>query len=138
MEIREAAACGIAERQFVLEIETDELPDVYRIFLYAASGTGHYDEDVREDLVEQMGYIVGPQVEDDPLEDADLGGIRWKEEDGLYCLGFQETNCQGLYRIFQAVDRPEEGFDEELNTRLINELLELAPTILENLPVINR
>jgi hypothetical protein len=81
---------------------------------------------------------VGPQVEEDPLEDADPRGIGWREEDGLYCLGFQETNSQALYRIFQAMDHPGEGFDEALNTRLIHELLELAPTALENLPVINR
>ncbi len=138
MEIREAAACGIAEREFVLEIEAEELPDAYRIFLYVTSGEGQYDEDVQEDLVGQLIYIVGPQVEEALQEDADLSSIRWKEEDGIYRLVFQETNCQAIYRILQGVDHPGEGFDKALNARLTNELMELAPSLLENLPVINR
>lgn len=138
MEIREAAACGITEREFVLEIEAEELPDVYRILLYVGSGEGHYDEEVQEDLVEQLTYTVGPAVEEEPPAEADFSTIRWQEEDGAYHLVFQETNCHALYQILQAVDHPGEGFDEELNARLAREIRELAPSLLENLPVINR
>jgi len=138
MEIREAAACGITERRFVLEVEPEDLPDVYRIFLYAGSGAGHYDEEVREDLLEQLSYIVGPAVEEELSEDADVSSMRWQEDDGVFCLTFQETNAPALYRIFQAVDHPGEGFDEALNARLAEEILALAPSLLENLPVINR
>ncbi len=138
MEIREVAACGISEREFVLEIEPEELPEVYRIFLYAASGTGHYEEELQEELVAQLCYIVGPQVEEELPKYADTGSIRWKEEDGMYSLIFHETNCQAVYGIIQAVHHPGEGLDKALNTRLAGELLDLAPNALENLPVINR
>lgn len=138
MEVRETAACGITEREFAIEVEPEELQDIYRIFLYVASGEGHYDEDAQEDLLSQMSYIVGAETEDEPDGEAETEAIRWQEEDGLYQLIFQETNCQHIYRIIAAVETPGEGFDKGLNARLAAKALELAPSLLENLPVINR
>ena len=138
MEIRETAACGITERQFAIEMDAEELPDIYRIFLFIKAGAGYYDEEAQQDLVEQMSYIIGPEVEDEPDEGANVDGIAWHEEDEMYQLVFQETNSQYIYRILTAVAHPGEGFDQDLNARLAKQILEMAPSILENLPVINR
>ena len=138
MEIRETAACGITERQFAIEMDSEELPDIYRIFLYIQAGVGHYDEEAQQDLLEQMSYIIGTEVEEEPDEGANVEGITWREEDDMYQLVFQETNSQYVYRILTAVDHPGEGFDQDLNARLAKQVLGMAPSILENLPVINR
>jgi hypothetical protein len=37
-----------------------------------------------------------------------------------------------------GVNQPGEGFDKELNQKLLDQMRELAPSQLENLPIINR
>ena len=43
-----------------------------------------------------------------------------------------------LLQILNAVESPGEGFDMEMNRKLLEQAMEIAPTALENLPVINR
>ena len=45
MEVKETAACGISLREFAIELEEDEIVDIYRIMNYAQNEEGFYDED---------------------------------------------------------------------------------------------
>jgi hypothetical protein len=138
VEVKETAACGITQREFAIEIDPDELPDFFRIVRYAASGQGKFDEEELDDVVGQMSYICGPSVEEEPDEDADASEIRWKEEDGTYRLVFTEMAGPKLYRIFSALTEETDEYDRTLAQRLSAEIQELAPSILDNVPVINR
>jgi len=51
-------------------------------------------------------------------------------------LGLKEA--QQVYRILSAVEHPGEEFDKSLNQKLMSQMMEMAPTILGNLTVINR
>jgi len=137
MEVREAAACGISLREFVIEFDTEELPDIYRVFHYAQTGVGFYEEDFLEDLKAQMAYIIGSSVEEEPPE-IEEETIHWEDTGVSYELAFNEPEGAKLYQIFNGVETPGEGFDLEMNKKLMSSLMELAPSILENLPIINR
>lgn len=138
MEIRETAACGISEKVFAIECEPDDLPHMYRILRYVQAEDGYYDEEFLEDLKEQMDYICGDVITEEPGAGIELGDIKWKEEDDVFSLVFTETTASTLYAIFDAVEERKEGFNLELDRRLMREIHELAPSILNNLPVINR
>ena len=43
-----------------------------------------------------------------------------------------------MFRLLCAAEHPGEGLDRRLAGKLLGEMQELAPGILENLPVINR
>ena len=90
MEVKETAACGISQREFALELDPDEFPDIFRIFRFVLEGTGFYDEDFLEDLKAQMTYIVGPSLEEDPPEEVEEGMLHWEEEGGAFTLLFNE------------------------------------------------
>lgn len=138
METKETAACGIAQREFAVEIDPDELPDFFRIIRFAASGQGKFDEEELDDVMGQMSYICGPGIEEGPDEDADDEEISWKEEDGSFQLVFTETSGAKLYQIFQALSDESDEYDKKLAQRLSDEVQELAPSILDNVPVVNR
>ena len=78
MEVRETAACGISQREFVIEIDPEDLPRIYRILRVAGAGVGRYDEEDMEDVMGQMTYICGEGIEDAPDQDADAEEIFWK------------------------------------------------------------
>lgn len=137
MEVKEAAACGISLREFVIEIEEEEIADMYRIMNFAQEGEGFFDEDFLDELKSQMSYIIGPSVEEEPAEDIEET-IHWEEDDGIYSLCFTEPEGARLFRILEGVNQTAEGFDRELNRKLLDQMLELAPNQLENLTVINR
>jgi hypothetical protein len=137
MEVKETAACGISLREFAVEFEPDELVDIYRVLNYAQNEAGFYDEDFLDDLKSQMTYIVGPSIEDDSDEDIEET-IRWEDTGASYNLLFTEPEGAKLFQIINGVDHPGEGFDKELNQKLLNEMMDMAPSVLENLPVINR
>jgi len=40
MEVRETAACGISQREFMIGLDEDDVVPFYRIFRYAQDGTG--------------------------------------------------------------------------------------------------
>lgn len=136
MEIRETAACGISEKIFAIECEPEDLPHIYRILRYVQAEDGYYDEEFLEDLLEQMDYICGDALEDEA--NADLSDIKWTESDDRYDLVFTETTAPALFAIFDAVAERRDSFNKELDQRLMAEIKELAPSILDNLPVINR
>ena len=139
MEVRETAACGISERQFAIECESDDLPHIYRILRFAQADDGFIEEEFLDDLMDQMIYICGSEIEEIEEEDADSDSIKWQEgENDTYELIFSETNGAVLYQIFKAVLEDDDEFDKKLDTRLMAEIKELAPSILDNLPVINR
>ena len=137
MEVKETAACGISLREFAIEIEEDEIVDMYRIMNFAQNEEGFYDEDFLDDLKAQMSYIIGPSLEEDPSDDTEET-IRWEDDDGTYSLCFTEPEGPNLLRILDGVNQPGEGFDKELNQKLLDQMRELAPSQLENLPIINR
>ena len=138
MEVKETAACGISLREFAIEFEPDELADMYRIFIYAQDGTGFYDEDFLEELKSQMSYIIGPSLEEEPQEDPSEKGIHWEDTGTSFNLNLNEPEAGKLFQIINAVDHPGEGFDKGLNQDLTTQMMDMAPTALENLPTINR
>ncbi len=138
MEVRETAACGISQREFTIDFDPEELPDMYRVFRYVKDGTGFYDEDFLEDLQSQMAYIIGPSLNEDPPEHIEEGIIHWEEEGNTYHLVMNEQEACKLREILAAVEHPGEGLDQELNRKLMDQMMEAAPSLLHNLPVINR
>jgi hypothetical protein len=140
MEVRETAACGISQREFMIGLDEDDLVPFYRIFRYAQDGTGFYDQGFLDDLKTQMLYIIGHSLEDEASEEACLTNVCWDDEGGQfdYGLKFKESEAKKIYKILNSVDTPGEGFDKELNQKILDQLLELAPALLKNLPMINR
>lgn len=138
MEFTETAACGISQREFAIEFDAEELVHFYRILLYSQEGTGFYDEDYLEDLKSQMSYIIGPALEEDPSEDTIEENISWEDTGASYLLHFNEDIARKLNQILTAVEHSVEGFDKTLNKMVIDQMLEMAPNILDNLPMMNR
>jgi len=137
MEVSETAACGIIQREFAITLDADGLTEMYRVLRYILTGVGFYNEDFLEDLKAQTENIVGPSVEDEPEDDAELK-MTWEDTGVEYVLSFNEVTAGMLYRLFGAVDQPGEGIHRNLNDRLLKQMVEMAPSILDNLPVINR
>jgi len=140
MEVRETAACGISQREFIIGIDEDDLIPFYRIFRYVKDGTGFYDQDFLDDLKTQMVYIIGSSLDDEPPDEACLTNVCCDNEGEQfdYCLKFKESEAKKIYKILNSVDTPGEGFHKELNQKILDQLLELAPALLKNLPMINR
>ena len=138
MEVKETAACGISQREFAIEFDTEDLPEIFRVFRFAQDGTGYYDEDFLEDLKSQMAYIIGPSLEEEPTDEIEDETMHWEDEGTSYNLCFNEEESRKLLQILSSVDHPGEGMDNELNQKLMAQMLEMAPSVLENLPVINR
>ncbi len=138
MEVKETAACGISQREFAIEFDAEELPDIYRIFLYVQEGIGFYDENFLDDLKSQMSYIIGPSLDEEPSDEGEEEGVHWEEEGSSFNLVFNETEARKLHQILLAVEHPGEGFEKLLNQKLLEQMMEIAPTVLENLPMINR
>ena len=137
MEVKETAACGISLREFAIEFEPDEIVDIYRILNYAQNEVGFYDEDFLDDLKSQMSYIIGPSLEEEPPEEIE-DMIHWEDTGASYDLAFNEPEGNKFFQILDAVEHPGEGFDKEMNQKLLDQMMEIAPTTLENLTVINR
>jgi len=138
MEVREAAACGISKREFAIEFEGDEIVNVYRVMHYAQKGIGYYDEDFLEKLISQMSYIIGPAVFGSGSENSGGESIHWEDTGIAYVLLFNEPEAAKLFQIFNGAKTPGQGFDRALNQKLINQMVEISPTQLQNLPIINR
>jgi len=138
MEVKETAACGISLREFAIEFDQDEIVDIYRILNYAQNEVGFYDDDFLDDLKSQMSYIIGPSLDEEPSEESEEGTIHWEDTGVTYDLHFNEPEAGKLLQILNAVEHPGEGFDKAMNRKLLEQALEIAPTALENLPVINR
>lgn len=138
MEVKETAACGISQREFAIEFDDNELVDFYRVLLYAYEGTGFYDEDYLEELRSQLSYVIGPALEEGVSEDTAEDMIKWEDTAGSYTLNFNEDMARRLNQILAAVKHPGEGFDKALSQKLMDQMLEMAPNILQDLPKINR
>ena len=85
-----------------------------------------------------MAYIIGPSVQEETQDQVEEGIIHWVEEGPFYHLVLNEQEAQHLFQILSAVEHPGEGFDKGLNRKLMDQMMEMAPSILQNLPVINR
>jgi len=138
MEVRETAACGISQREFTIDFDQAEFPDMYRVLRFAKDGTGYYDDGFLEDLRLQMSYIIGPSVQEEPQDQVEEGIVHWVEEGHSYHLVLNEQEAQRLYRILSAVEHPGDALDKSLNQKLMDQMMEMAPTIIGNLTVINR
>lgn len=139
MEVKETAACGISLREFALEFEPEELSDIYRVLIYAQNGEGFYDEDFLEELKSQMIYIIGPSLEEE-LSEEDIAEERahWEDTGASYNLKLNEEEAKKFFKILLAVEHPGEWLNEEFRKKLADQMIEMAPTLLENLPIINR
>ena len=133
MEVKETAACGISLREFVIEFDMDEIVDLFRILNYAQNGVDSYDEDFLEDLKSQMAYIIGLSLEEEPPEEIEEETIHWEDTGTSYNLTFNEPEGGKLLQILNAVEHPGEGFDKEMNQKLLGQMMEMAPGALENL-----
>lgn len=138
MEVKETAACGIAQREFAIEFDDDEFNDMYRVVRYIEEGVGFYDEDFVEELSSQMLYIIGPSVEEDPPDTILDDKMEWEDTGTSFALNFNDETATKLNQILKAVENPGEGFDEEMRKRIADGMMELNPTQLESLPLINR
>ena len=138
MEVKETAACGIAQREFAIDLDDDEFNDMYRVVRYIEEGVGFYDEDFVEELSSQMLYIIGPSVEEDPPDKILDDKMEWEDTGASFALNFNDETATKLNQILKAVEHPGEGFDEEMRKRIADGMMELNPTQLENLPLINR
>jgi hypothetical protein len=138
MEVRETAACGISQREFVIELDDDGLVHFYRILLYAQEGIGFYEEDYLEDLKSQLSYIIGPTLEEEPTANTAEDEIQWEDTGALYALSFNEDLAKKLYQVLLAVEHPGENLDEKLNQKLLDQMLAMAPNTLDNLPITNQ
>lgn len=58
MKVKDTAACGVSLREFAIELDPDELPDIYRIVRYAQTGNGSLHMSFLEDLRPQMSFIL--------------------------------------------------------------------------------
>lgn len=130
MEVKETAACGISLREFAVEFDTDEIADMFRILDYAQNEAGSYDEDFLEDLKAQMAYIIGPSLEEEPPVAIEEATIHWEDTGASYNLTFNEPEGAGLLQILSAVEHPGEGFDKEMNEKLLKQMIEMAPGAL--------
>lgn len=137
MEVNETAACGISQREFAIIFGSDELTEMYHILRYALSGVGFYNEDFLEDLKSQLMYIIGPAVEESFKEDYEPE-MAWEDTGFEYTLSFKEEDAGVLYQLLGAVDHPGEEIHIKLNRKLLEQMMEMASTILDNLPIINR
>lgn len=137
MEVKETAACGISLREFAIEFETDEIVDIYRVLNYAQNESGFYDEDFLEELKSQMVYIIGPSLEEEPSDDIEET-IHWEDTGATYNLAFNEPEAAKLNQILNGAENPGDAFDKEMNQKLMDQMMEIAPTALENMTVINR
>ena len=45
---------------------------------------------------------------------------------------------KAFFQIINGVENPGEGFDKEMNQKILDAMMEMAPSVLENLTVINR
>ena len=138
MEVRETAACGIAQRVFAIECEEDDFIEMYRLLRFVRDGVGFFDENFLDELLAQLGYIIGPEFEDDPPDDSVESEIEWKDEGTTYYLNFNDETSRRFRLMLQATEHPKEGFDTELLNRLMDEMLKMNPVALCDLPVINR
>jgi len=129
MEVKETAACGISLREFSIEFDTDEIVDIFRVLNYAQNGIGSYDEDFLEDLKAQMVYIIGPSLEEEPPEGIEEETIHWEDTGASYNLALNEPEGTKLLQILKAVEHPGEGFDMEMNQKLLEQMMEIAPAI---------
>ncbi len=137
MEVKETAACGISLREFAIEFEQDEIVDMYRVLNYAQNESGFFDEDFLDELKSQMTYIIGPSLEEEPGGDIEET-IHWEDAGATYNLAFSEPEGGKLYQILNGAENPGDAFDREMNQKLMDQMMEIAPTALENMTVINR
>ena len=101
-------------------------------------GIGFFDEGFLEDLLSQMTFIIGPAVFEPKEENSQEDSIRWEDTGIGYVVFFNEPEAGNLFQIFNGAKTPGVGFNRELNQKLLNQMLEIAPTQLQNLPIINR
>lgn len=137
MEVSETAACGISQREFAIAFDSDELAELYRLLRYILSGSGFYDEDFVEDIKSQLVYIIGPTVEEEPEEGVEEI-MNWEDDGVEYILSFKEGVASIFYRLLGAIENPGKGIYTKLNKSLMNQMMEMAPSTLDGLPVINR
>lgn len=63
MEVRETAACGVAEREFAVDMVEHEIVKFYKVMNAAQEAVGHVAPELIDDLLVQIRQVVGPSVD---------------------------------------------------------------------------
>jgi hypothetical protein len=129
MEVKETAACGISQREFAVEFDADEFTEMYKLLKYANDGSGEYDDDFLEDLQSQMGYIIGPTLDEEPPDDIAEEKMEWEDTGVTLNLNFNDEMARKLRQILAAAEQPGEGFDPELLENIVAGMREIDPSI---------
>jgi len=64
MEVRETAACGVAEREFSIDFMEHEIVKFFKFLVEAEDAAKKTDPELMEDMLVQIRQIVGPAVEE--------------------------------------------------------------------------
>jgi len=129
MEVKETAACGISQREFAVELDSDEFAEMYKLLRYVEDGSGAYDADFLEDLQSQMSYIIGPSLEEDPPEEIADEKMEWEDTGVTLNLNFNDETARKLRQILSAADHPGEGFDADMLQKIVEGMTEMDPTL---------
>lgn len=63
MEVRETAACGVAEREFCIDLGEDEIVNFFQFLVEAEDAADKIDPELINGMLAQIRQIVGPAVE---------------------------------------------------------------------------
>ncbi len=129
MEVKETAACGISQREFAIEFDSEEFAQMYKLLRYVKDGSDAYDEGFLEDLQSQMSYIIGPSLDEHPPEDIVEEKMEWEDTGVTLNLNFNDETARKLRQILHAADHPGEGYDTGLLGKIMDGMIELDPSI---------
>ena len=63
MEVRETAACGVAEREFAIDFMENEIVKFYKFLDATQDAAQGIDPELIDDMLVQIRQVVGPAVE---------------------------------------------------------------------------
>ena len=104
MEVKETGACGITEREFVIELDEDEIPEVHKM-LQATEGSEDIDKDLLAEVMAQTGKGT-------PAEGQDVFGIK-----------LNETQIAKVYRMLLIAEEAAKESDSDIDADILDDLL---------------
>ena len=57
MEVKETAACGIAQREFAIEFDDDKITNIYQLLEEIHDGFNDHHNELAEDLVSRSSFL---------------------------------------------------------------------------------
>ncbi|MEW6356436.1 MAG: hypothetical protein AB1696_08930 [Planctomycetota bacterium] len=104
MEVKETGACGITERQFVIELEEEEIPQVHKMLQAAKKG-----EEIDNDL---LNDVLAQTKKGTPAEGEEVFGIK-----------LNETQIAKVYKMLLVAEDAAKGSDSEIDADMLDDLL---------------